>query len=53
MAEWVAVVLTKRAFGGGTNVGKYKSRCGLGGDTMEVGAIPCGNGRGEEAGCGS
>jgi len=49
MAERVTVVIAERSFGGGSNVGKDKRRSRLGGDALEVNAVPGGCRRGEDA----
>lgn len=49
MAEGVAVVLAQGAFCGGPDVGEDKARGRLGGDALQVCAVPRRNRRGEEA----
>jgi hypothetical protein len=49
MAERVAVVLAQGALGRGANMGKYEPGCGLGGDSLEVRAVPGGDRGREEA----
>lgn len=50
MGKGVAVVLTEGALGGGADVAKDEAGRRLGRNALEVGAVPCGDGRGEEAG---
>lgn len=50
MCERVAVVFAQGALGRGSDMAKDKAGCGLGGDTLQVGAVPGGNGRCEKAG---
>jgi len=51
MAERVAVVFAERALGGSADVRKNQARGCLGGETLEVGAVPGRGSRSEEAGC--
>lgn len=53
MGKGVAVVLAKGAFGGGAHVAEYQAGGGFRGDTVEVGAVPGGNGRCEDEGRGA
>lgn len=48
MVEWVAVLVAEGTFGGSSNMGEDERRGGLGSDSLEVDAIPCGGGRGED-----
>jgi hypothetical protein len=41
MAEWVAVIITEGAFGSGTHVGEDEMGRSLGGNSLEVDAVPC------------
>jgi hypothetical protein len=45
----VAVVLAQGTLGRGTDMAKDKAGCGLGGDALQVGAVPGGNGGCEKA----
>lgn len=49
MCEWMAVVFGEGAFGRGAHVGEDETGCGLGSDTVQIGAVPRRDGRGEEA----
>ncbi len=49
MAERVAVVLAQRPLGGRANMGEDQVGGGLGGEALQVGAVPGGRGRGEQA----
>lgn len=49
MCKWVAVVLGEGALGRGADMGEDEPRRRLGGDALQVGAVPGGYGRGEEA----
>ena len=53
MAEGVAIILAQGALGGGSDVSEDQPAGGLAGDALEVGAVPGGDGRGEEAGSGA
>lgn len=48
-AERVAVALGQSAFGAGADVSKDEGRYRLAGQTGQVGAVPGGDGRGEDA----
>src|SRR5438132_1371210 len=41
MAEWVAVIIAQGALGGGAYVREDQMRGGLGGNSLEVDAVPC------------
>lgn len=45
----MAVVLAQGALGRSPNMAKDKAGSGLGGDALQVGTVPGGNGRGEKA----
>lgn len=49
MGEGMAVVFAQRALGRGADVAEDESGGGLGGDSLEVRAVPSGDGRSEEA----
>lgn len=50
MCERVAVVLAQGTFGGSAHMGEDEVRCRLGGDSLQVCAIPRRDGRCEQAG---
>jgi len=49
MVERVAVIFAEGAFGGGADMGEDEAGSCLRGDAVEVGAVPRGDSRGEEA----
>lgn len=53
VAEGVAVLVAKVAFGGCADVGEDERGGGFGGQALEVEAIPGGDGGGEDAGGGA
>lgn len=48
MRKGMAVVLREGALGRGTNMAEDETGGGLGGDTLQIGAVPGRDGRGEE-----
>lgn len=50
MGKGMAIVFAERAFGCGPNMAKDEAGRCLGGYSLEIGAVPCRNRRGEEAG---
>lgn len=50
MLEWVAVVWGGGALSGGSHMRKYEIRRGLGGNSLQVGVVPGGCSRCEDAG---
>jgi hypothetical protein len=47
MAERMAIIIAERTFSRGADVGKNKMGGGLGGDSLEIDAVPRRYGRGE------
>jgi hypothetical protein len=45
----MAVVITQRSLSCGTDMSKYERRGGLGRNTLEIDAVPGGDGRGKDA----